>query len=96
MDLESYTGVYNNELYGNIEIEKDAIGRGLQINFKGHNKLNATVQYMDNDEWLLTYNNLSYGIFAVKFVQSKNKVRFIDIRVNEFIDYDAYTFTKKN
>ena len=96
MDLESYTGVYNNELYGNIEIEKDAIGKGLHINFKGHNKLDATVQYMDNDEWLLTYNNLSYGIFAVKFVLSKNKVGSIDIRVNEFIDYDAYTFTKKD
>lgn len=95
LPFDSYTGTYENELYGPFEINKDKDGKGLVIDFKGHNKLNATMKYMDNEEWLLTYNNLSYGIFPVKFKTSNKKVQSIEVRVNEFIDYDPYTFTKK-
>jgi CubicO group peptidase (beta-lactamase class C family) len=94
LPLDAYTGTYENEIYGPVTIEKDKEGKGLSINYKGHNKLIGTVQYMDNDEWLLTYNSLSYGIFPVKFKTANKKVTTIDLRVNEFIDYDAYTFKK--
>lgn len=94
MLLDKYAGVYANELYGNIVVSKDASDKFLNIDFKGHNKLKATVEYMDNNEWLLTYNNIDYGIFPVKFKTEKDAVQSIDIRVNEFLDYDAYTFKK--
>jgi hypothetical protein len=95
LPIEAYTGSYVNELYGPVTIDKDKEGKGLVIDFKGHNNLKATVQYMDNGEWLLTYNHLGYGIFPVKFKMAGNKVISIETRVNEFIDYDPYTFTKK-
>jgi hypothetical protein len=93
--LDVFAGTYENEIYGPVIIEKDQDGKNLSINFKGHNKLVAKMQYMDNDEWLLTYNNLSYGIFPVKFKMINKKVSSIDLRVNEFIDYDSYNFVKK-
>jgi CubicO group peptidase (beta-lactamase class C family) len=93
LELESYTGTYENEIYGPITIEKDK--KGLVINFKGHNKLLGNLQYMDNDEWLLTYNNAAYGIFPVRFKITGKKVLSIELRVNEFIDYDSYNFMKK-
>jgi hypothetical protein len=95
MSLGAYTGTYENELYGPILIEKDKDGKNLSVNFKGHNKLVAQMQYMDNDEWLLTYNNLGYGIFPVKFKTTNKQVSSIELRVNEFIDYDSYNFIKK-
>ncbi len=95
LPMEAYTGIYENEIYGPIEIEGSKDGKGLQINFSGHNNLSANVQYMDHDEWLLTYNNLSYGIFPIKFKIEDKKVLSTDLRVNEFIDYDSYTFLKK-
>ena len=95
MPLEKFTGIYSNELYGNIEISKDKSGKFLNVDFKGHNKLRATVEYMDNSEWLLTYNNIGYGIFAVKFKEEKDKVSSIEIKVNDFLDYDSYNFIKK-
>ncbi|MDB5248699.1 MAG: serine hydrolase [Segetibacter sp.] len=95
MLLDAYAGNYENELYGRIVIEKDKDGKGLSINFKGHNNLTAMLQYMDKDEWLLTYNNLGYGIFPVKFKTADKKVASIELRVNEFIDYDPYNFIKK-
>lgn len=72
--------------------EKDGM---LHLRFNSHNDLSAQLQYMDNDEWLLQYNNLTYGIFAVRFIISRQKVLSVDIRANDFVEYDPYTFTKK-
>jgi hypothetical protein len=55
----------------------------------------ANLSYMGNDEWLLEYENVLYGIFAVKFNTSNGKVNSVDIKANEFVEYDPYTFTKK-
>ncbi len=44
---------------------------------------------------LLTYNNIGYGMFPVQFKTGDQKVLSIDIKANDFIEYDAYTFTKK-
>jgi CubicO group peptidase (beta-lactamase class C family) len=95
LEIDNYTGTFENEIYGPIVIEKDKLGKGLVINFKGHNNLRGTLEYMDHEEWLLTYNNLAFGIFPVKFKIVDKKVASIEIRVNEFIDYDAYNFIKK-
>lgn len=95
LSLESYAGNYFNEVYGNIVIEKDPQGKRLSINFKGHNKLKASLEYMDNDEWLLSYSNIGYGVFATKFKIDTKKVTAIEIKVNEFLEQDPYTFTKK-
>ena len=95
LPLNAYAGIYENELYGPITIEKDKEGKFLVINFKGHNNLLGKVQYMDNDEWLLTYNNLAFGIFPIKFKTANNKILSTELRVNEFIDYDSYIFIKK-
>jgi CubicO group peptidase (beta-lactamase class C family) len=95
LPIEAYTGTYENEIYGPISITKNKDQKSLTIDFKGHNNLKATLQYMDKDEWLLTYNNAAYGIFPVKFKIANNKVISIETRVNEFLDYDAYEFIKK-
>jgi CubicO group peptidase (beta-lactamase class C family) len=92
--LSSYQGIYNNQLYGKIEIT--AQQNDLKINFKGHKNLTATMQYMDNDEWLITFNPIMYGVFKTKFNIKERKVKSIDIKVSDFIEFDAYTFKKIN
>jgi CubicO group peptidase (beta-lactamase class C family) len=94
-ELNAYLGTYENEIYGPITIETSKQGKGLVINFKGHNNLVGTLEYMDNDEWLLSYNNLAFGIFAVKFKTVNKKISSIELRVAKFIDYDAYNFIKQ-
>jgi CubicO group peptidase (beta-lactamase class C family) len=90
---EDYTGEYINELYGRLTITQSA-GK-LSLKFHSHDNLTATMEYMDNDEWLLKYDNIEYGIFAVKFRIEKEKVLSVDIRANDFVEIDPYTFTKK-
>jgi len=50
---------------------------------------------MDNDEWLLQYDNILYGIYSVKFKIGAGKVISLVTRESDFVEYDPYTFTKK-
>jgi hypothetical protein len=93
LPLNNYTGEYNNELYGSMTVvQKDG---GLQMRFNNHKNLTAQLKYMDDEEWLMEYDNILYGIFAVKFTINDRKIHSIDIRVNEFVEEDPYTFMKK-
>ena len=50
---------------------------------------------MDNDEWLMTYNNPAFGIFPIKFKTEFRRVSSVDIKMNDFIEYDACYIYKK-
>ena len=93
LNINAYTGIYHHTLYGKIEIT--AIKNQLHVTFKSHHNLTATLDYLDNNEWLLQYNNILYGIFSTKFLIKNNKVQSISIKANDFIEYDAYTFEKE-
>ena len=93
LDLKNYTGNYKNELYGPISVSADK--KDLVIHFTGTRDLTATLQYMDNDEWLMTYSNPAFGIFPLKFKTANGKVISMDIKVNDFLEYDPYTFMKE-
>lgn len=92
--LKAYEGRYENSLYGTIDIFVNE--NNLKIKFNSHNNLTATLQYMDNDEWMITYNPIMLGIFATKFGLENNKVKKIKIKVSDFIEYDPYIFTKSS
>lgn len=90
--LQSYVGKYENELYGTIDIT--AVENNLKIKFNSHNNLFATMQYMDKDEWMITYNPIMLGIFSTKFEVENNKVKSLKIKVSDFVEYDPYIFKK--
>jgi CubicO group peptidase (beta-lactamase class C family) len=93
LPLKAYEGTYTNALYGSISISvKD---KGLMIKFNSHDDLSATLDYMDNGEWLMQYNNIEYGIFDVKFKINGGKVVSVETRQNEFVEVDPYVFLKQ-
>ncbi|HEY6505503.1 MAG TPA: serine hydrolase [Chitinophagaceae bacterium] len=91
--LDLYAGNYYNQLYGDINVS--AKDNKLFIRFLTHPDLTATLSYMDNNEWLTEYSNIEYGIFKSRFVIQNEKVMSIEIKVNDFVEYDPYVFTKK-
>ena len=93
LPLSAYTGTYYNELNGTITITQSE--NRLKIEFNTKPDLTATLDYMDNGEWLMQYNNIEYGVFAIKFDVAGKKVKSITTKQNEFIEYDPYTFIKK-
>lgn len=94
LPLSAYTGVYENPLYGSLHIKTD--GEGLLMDFKSHADLKARLRYMDNGEWLMEYLNVEYGVFAIPFHIENNRVVSVEIRANEFVEYDPYLFKKQN
>lgn len=93
LSLKAYAGVYQHPLYGSIEIE--VVDNHLEIDFKNHKYLTAILQYMDKEEWLITYTPINYGVFTTKFEVANKAVKSIQIKVSDFIEYDAYIFEKK-
>lgn len=91
---DPYTGTYRNTLYGTITISKGT-GYGYDVKFNSHIGLSATLKSLGGGEdWLLEYNNIEYGIFKTKFKLNKGQAVSIDIKANDFVEYDTYTFTK--
>jgi hypothetical protein len=92
--LDAYAGKYVNPIYGNITMERKGDNQ-LKILFEHHPDLLGYLSYINGNEWLLEFNNIEYGIFKVKFTQEGNKVMTFDLKVNDFVEYDVYTFEKK-
>ena len=92
--INEYEGTYENEIYGTISIGKLSSNK-LEIKFNGHQNLKANLEYLDNDEWMMRYNNIAYGIFKIKFDITDKKIKSILIKANDFVEYDPYLFVKK-
>jgi CubicO group peptidase (beta-lactamase class C family) len=93
LPLENYTGIYKNVLNGNAHIKTES--GHLRIFFDTKPDLSASLHYMDNGEWLMEYNNIEYGVFAIRFTIKNNKIISVTTRQNEFVEYDPYTFEKQ-
>jgi CubicO group peptidase (beta-lactamase class C family) len=92
MALEAYTGQFTHPLFGPISVSKK--GKQLVVSFPNHPHLTATLDYMDGQEFRTTYSNPTYGIFPAIFKVEGNKVAGLEMRINPFIEYDSYLFSR--
>lgn len=90
--LEDFAGEYVNTVYGKINIRKS--GNFLVCNFQHHPELIGYMEYMDNNEFRITYSNIGYGIFPAKFSVKDNKAMSVQLQVNDFVESDAYLFVR--
>ena len=93
LPLSSYTGAYTNTLYGRIQLTQEK--NQLIIHFETKPDLSATLDYMDNGEWLMTYSNILYGIFQVRFDILGTRIVSLATPQNPFVEYDPYVFVKE-
>ncbi|HEX7903722.1 MAG TPA: serine hydrolase [Chitinophagaceae bacterium] len=90
--LDDFTGDYYNTVYGKISISKS--GTVLICRFQHHPELTGKLEYMDNNEFRLTYSNIAYGIQPAKFGLKDGKAVSVIIKANDFVESDAYLFVK--
>lgn len=90
--LSDFTGDFYNTVYGKITINKS--GDMLICRFQHHPELIGYMEYMDNNEFRITYSNIGYGIHPAKFSFKEGKPVAVEIRVNDFVESDAYLFAK--
>ncbi|HEX4875076.1 MAG TPA: serine hydrolase, partial [Chitinophagaceae bacterium] len=92
LPLEDFTGEYYNTLYGKVTISKG--GEMLICRLQHHPDIIGYMEYMDNNEFRLTYSHIGYGIHPAKFYFKEGKPTGIEIRVNDFVESDSYLFVK--
>ncbi|TGE13985.1 serine hydrolase [Hymenobacter elongatus] len=90
--LEAYTGQFTHPLFGPITVSKKS--KQLLVSFPNHPNLTATLDYMDGQEFRATYSNPTYGIFPAIFKVEGKKVAGLEMRINPFIEYDSYQFSR--
>ena len=90
--VDDYTGDYYNTVYGKITISKN--GNMLICRFQHHPELIGYLDYMDNNEFRMTYSNIGYGIYPAKFSIADGKAFSVIIQANDFVESDAYLFVK--
>jgi CubicO group peptidase (beta-lactamase class C family) len=93
LSLVQYEGKYKNPLYGPVSITGH--DNELTIHFTQTKELTGKLQYMDHDEWMLTYSNPAFGVFPLKFVIKNGKVVSMSVKVNDELEFDPYTFVKE-
>jgi CubicO group peptidase (beta-lactamase class C family) len=91
---EKYTGQYTHPLYGDAEIR---IEKGqLRLFLSHHPKGTATLVSMGDEIFLCTFGTPTLGIQPLVFqVNEKGGVRGLTLKVNDFIEYGTYEFTKR-
>jgi CubicO group peptidase (beta-lactamase class C family) len=94
VSADAFVGTYYNHVYGDMQIVKE--NGELTVLLSHHPKLKGQLEYIDNKNFLLTWNHASYGKFAVPFELRNGKVNAIEIKASDFVEYDGYVFLKKN
>ncbi|QNH61660.1 serine hydrolase [Hymenobacter sediminicola] len=92
LPLKAYVGEYENKLFGRISISQK--GKQLLVTLPNHPGLTATLDYMDGQEFRATYSDLVFGVMPAKFEAEGNNVKTVELRVNDYVEYDPYVFSK--
>ena len=90
--LASYAGKYYNRVYGSITITPK--GNQLECRFEHHPFLIGYMDYMDNNEFRMSYSHKGYGIYPARFTLKDGKPMAVEIKANEFVEDDAYLFSR--
>jgi CubicO group peptidase (beta-lactamase class C family) len=93
LPLQSYAGIYRNEVYGLMEIKKEK-GQ-LIMHFQYHPHLKGLLFPLGENRFLCQYSDVTYGLEEITFETDANRVLAVTIKVNDFIDYMPYRFLKK-
>jgi CubicO group peptidase (beta-lactamase class C family) len=93
LSIVSFTGHYVNAIYGSLDISIK--NNRLTVKFNSHDHLLATLDYLDNGEWLVQYNNIENGFFTTRFRTENTKVISVEIKENGLADIDPYVFLKQ-
>jgi hypothetical protein len=91
--LENYVGKYVHPVYGDIEVQQQP--GGLRVLFSHHPNSAASLEPMGGNEFLCTYANPTFGIHPARFEAASGVVKTLTLKVNDFVEYDAYTFEKR-
>ncbi len=93
MPLQAYTGRYENDVYGYLDIKHD--GNKLIMTFQHHSDLKATLQSLGANNFLCTYSKPILGMRVLPFHTDGKRVTGMTLSVADFVEFTTYEFVKK-
>jgi CubicO group peptidase (beta-lactamase class C family) len=90
--LDTYTGNYVNDVYGNIHIARQ--NQALQIHFSHHPNLLATLKPVGGNRFFAEFNDPEFGTSVFTFGVKDGKPVSLHLKVADFIEIDPYEFRK--
>jgi len=93
LSAEHYTGTYENELYGTVEI-KAGQAHDLDIHFSNHTGLIGHLDHLGEHEFLCTFSNPVFGVGKVPFKAEGNTIEGFTLQVADYVEITPYDFKK--
>lgn len=93
LPLKSYTGNYENEVYGHMHIVQD--GKRLKATFEHHPGMHAILEHIATNRFLCTYSNPLFGIKIFPFEIKKKKVKSVMVSCADFVEFTTYRFKRE-
>jgi CubicO group peptidase (beta-lactamase class C family) len=93
LPLGDYAGRYDNDAYGWIDMKPD--GKNLKVTFQHHSKLRGKLEPIGGNRFLLSFNDVLFGVKPVRFNVEDGKVRDFVLRVADFLEFTTYEFVKR-
>jgi len=92
LPLAAYEGEYMHNVYGkmNIKIENGK----LIMRFEHHKGRHGTMEALGGNRFFCTYNDPLYGMKKLEFVVVKGKVKSLEVKVADFVEFTPYDFIK--
>lgn len=93
LSLQRYAGTYGHPVYGEVNVQVE--GTLLRVLLSHHPNSPATLQALGGNEFLCTFANPTFGIHPARFEVTQNNVTALTLKVNDFVEYEPYTFVKR-
>ncbi|NCD69606.1 serine hydrolase [Mucilaginibacter agri] len=93
LSLNSYTGKYTNELYGNLTVSKGE-NNDLEVRFEHHQRMYAKLQPLGGNRFFAIFSDPEFGRAVFPFNVQNGKVTGLHVKVADFIEYTPYEFKK--
>jgi CubicO group peptidase (beta-lactamase class C family) len=94
LGLNNYCGTYFNEVYGYMNVEKEA--GELKMKFNHHPNMYAQLQALGGNRFYAVFSDPVFSKAVFPFTAVNGKVTSVTIKVADFIEFNSYEFKKIN
>ena len=92
LPLTRYTGIYENDLYGEVTITSK--NETLFMEFQHHPSLEGRMEFIEGTQFLCSFNQPIYGTVIIPFRVQDSEVKGMELSFDEIVEPHSYLFDK--
>jgi CubicO group peptidase (beta-lactamase class C family) len=92
LPVDAYTGNYVNGVYGTMKVVQE--NGELRMRFEHHPAMYAKLESLGGNRFYATFSDPEFSKAIFPFTTSGQQVKSVTVKVADFVEYNAYEFTK--